>query len=133
MILLDTDHCIFFIRGRADVVRAFEARPRETPSISIVTVGELYFGALRSARPSINLAKADAFIDRVTVVDLDRSVMLRFAELKAHLATTGRRLEDPDLLIAATALTHAVTLVTHNTGHFQRVEGLAIEDWCGNG
>ena len=46
MILLDTDHCVFFLRGRQEVRAAFEAHGAENPGISIITVGELYFGAL---------------------------------------------------------------------------------------
>ncbi|MCH7527843.1 MAG: hypothetical protein IID39_10435 [Planctomycetes bacterium] len=67
MILLDTDHCVFFLRGRQEVRAAFEVHGAEEPGISIITVGELYFGALRSARPESNRAICQAFIDRVIV------------------------------------------------------------------
>ena len=131
MILLDTDHCVFFLRGRQEVRTAFEAHGAEKPGISIITVGELYFGALRSARPESNREICQAFIDRVTIVLLDQQVMLRFAQIKAVLAARGEILEDPDLLIAATALQHETRLVTHNASHFSRIAGLRLEDWCG--
>lgn len=131
MILLDTDHCVFFVRGRQEVRAAFEAHAAEEPGISIITVGELYFGALRSARPERNREACQAFIDRVTVVPLDQQVMLRFAEIKAVLVARGESLEDPDLLIAATALRHEAPLVIHNASHLARVAGLRLEDWCG--
>jgi len=130
MILLDTDHCVFFLRGRKEVRAAFEAHGPEKPAISIITVGELYFGALRSARPESNRQTCQAFIDRVTVVPLDQQVMLRFAQIKALLAARGEILEDPDLLIAATALRHEAPLVTHNASHFARIADLRLEDWC---
>ena len=130
MILLDTDHCVFFIRGHPEVVSAFEAHSSEDPAVSVITVGELYFGALRSGRPTDNLAKCEAFVDRVTVLGLDREVMRRFAEVKAELYGRGRTVEDPDLLIAATALTAGIPLVSHNTSHFSRIEGLQLLDWC---
>ena len=57
--------------------------------------------------------------------------MLRFAEIKAGLCSRGEILEDPDLLIAATALTLDLTLVTHNESHFSRIPGLRTEDWYG--
>ncbi len=131
MILLDTDHCVFLIRGRPDVRAAFEGHGAEEPGISIMTVGELYYGALRSARPERNRDICQAFIDRVTIVPLDQQVMLRFAQIKAVLAARGEILEDPDLLIAATALQHEAPLVTHNSSHFARIAGLRLEDWCG--
>ena len=93
-------------------------------------MGELYFGALRSGRAADNLAKCEAFVDRVTVLGLDREVMRRFAEVKAELYNRGQTVEDPDLLIAATALTTGVPLVSHNTSHFSRIEGLRLLDWC---
>jgi len=130
VILLDTDHCVFFLRGRQDVRATFEARGTDEPGISIITVGELYFGALRSAHPGRNREACQAFIDRVTVVSLDQNIMLRFAEIKAALASRGELLEDPDLLIAATALHHDIPLVTHNASHFARIDGLHLEDWC---
>jgi tRNA(fMet)-specific endonuclease VapC len=130
MILLDTDHCVFFIRGRRDVIAAFEAHADDEPAISIITVGELYFGALRSSRAEENLAQCEAFIRRVKVVPLDEPIMLRFAHLKADLFSRGAVVEDPDLLIAATALTHTAPLTTHNTAHFARIPALRLEDWC---
>lgn len=80
MILLDTDHCVFLLRGRREVRAAFEAHGAEEPGISIITIGELYFEALRSARPESNREICQAFIDRVTIVPLDQHVMLRFAD-----------------------------------------------------
>jgi tRNA(fMet)-specific endonuclease VapC len=130
MILLDTDHCVFFIRGHPEVVAAFESRASDQPAISMMTVGELFFGALRSARPQKNTDCCKALIDRVNVMPLDQDVMLQYAETKADLAERGEILDDPDLLIAATALHHDVTLVTRNSAHFARVPGLRLEDWC---
>ena len=129
MILLDTDHCIFFVRGQPKVVAAFAAHVADEPAISIITLGELYFGVLRSARKSENLQKVDEFINRVATVELDRVTMLKFAEIKADLFARGLPLEDPDLLIAASALTRGVPLVTHNAAHFARISGLSLEDW----
>lgn len=130
MILLDTDTCIFLLRGRRDVVQAFEAHAAEEPAISILTVGELYFGARRSQQASRNLVQCESFVDRVAILGLDREIMSRFAELKADLWAKGERLEDPDLLIAATALTRDVLLVTHNLAHFSRIRNLRLADWC---
>ncbi len=131
MILLDTDHCIFFIRGRPTVVAAFAEHASDEPPISVVTVGELYFGALRSARPESNLGLCREFIQRVTVLALDDDIMFRFARLKADLFARGQPLEDPDLLIAATAIERGMTLITHNASHYARVPELRLEDWLG--
>jgi tRNA(fMet)-specific endonuclease VapC len=130
MIVLDTDHCIFFIRGDKRAVAAFENHADDEPAISIITVGELYFGASRSLRKTENLARCREFISRVSVLPLDDPIMLRFAETKANLFARGETIQDFDLLIAATALTYDAVLATHNQAHFTRIPNLRIDDWC---
>ncbi|MGH9651481.1 MAG: PIN domain-containing protein [Terriglobales bacterium] len=53
----------------------------------------------------------------------------RAATLRVVLTRAGKPIGPYDALIAATALEHELTLVTHNTREFRRVEGLAVEDW----
>lgn len=60
------------------------------------------------------------------VIPVDRSVADRFAMVRAELRASGMLIPDMDLLIAATALTHDLTLVTGNMRHFDRVPGLRI-------
>ena len=52
-----------------------------------------------------------------------------FGELKAKLEKSGKTIDDMDLLIGSTALTHNLILVTNNISHFERIEGLEIENW----
>ncbi len=53
----------------------------------------------------------------------------RFGEIRAGLLDSGRRAPEMDLLIAATALVHGLTLVTHNTQDYINVPGIALADW----
>lgn len=63
------------------------------------------------------------------IVMIDHAVLDKAAELYATLRARGQLIEDADLLIAAIALVHDMTLVTNNTAHFTRVPGLQVEDW----
>jgi tRNA(fMet)-specific endonuclease VapC len=63
------------------------------------------------------------------IVMIDQAGLDRAAELYAELRARGQLIEDADLLIAAMALVHEMTLVTHNTAHFVRIMGLQVEDW----
>ncbi len=63
------------------------------------------------------------------IVMIDLAVLDKAAELYADLRRVGRLIEDADLLIAAIALVHELTLVTNNTAHFSRIAGLQVEDW----
>lgn len=81
---------------------------------------------LSSYHPAINHQAIDDFISGLQVVDFVLETARIFGELKAQLRAQGQLLEDFDLLIAATALTHGLTLVTNNTAHFQRVSNLTL-------
>ncbi|MGH8067342.1 MAG: type II toxin-antitoxin system VapC family toxin [Candidatus Entotheonellia bacterium] len=63
------------------------------------------------------------------IVMIDHAVLDKAGELYAELRASGQLIEDADLLIAAIALVHDMTLVTHNTAHFAQITGLRVEDW----
>ena len=55
--------------------------------------------------------------------------MMRFGQIKSELETAGNRIDDADVIIAATAIENDMTLVTGNIKHFSRITGLRIENW----
>jgi tRNA(fMet)-specific endonuclease VapC len=63
------------------------------------------------------------------IVMIDDAVLDKAAELDAELRASEQLIEDADLLIAAIAVVHDMTLVTHNTAHFSRFTGLQVDDW----
>jgi tRNA(fMet)-specific endonuclease VapC len=71
----------------------------------------------------------DDLLQDVAVLDFDTPCAKRFGALRANLLTTGVVINAVDLMIAAVAITYDLTLVTHNTKHFQGVPGLRVEDW----
>jgi tRNA(fMet)-specific endonuclease VapC len=129
MYLLDTDHCVFLLRRVAPVVRQFEERSGREAYVSIITVGELLFGAYWSSHPEANVAETNRLLESIVTLPLMHSTMDRFGRIKADLWRRGEPIQDPDILIAATALEHDLTVVTHNTAHYERVPGLHLEDW----
>jgi predicted nucleic acid-binding protein len=98
-------------------------------SISVVTLGELYTWALRlSANPKRIQQLADLRV-AMTLLDVDHDVAYTFGRLRATLLDLGQPVPATDLLIAATAITHDLTLVTGNIRDFASVPGLRITDW----
>jgi tRNA(fMet)-specific endonuclease VapC len=85
--------------------------------------GLLAIGAVRQ------LAAFERLWRVLGIVMIDHAVLDKAAELYAELRVRGQLIEDADLLIAAIALVHDMTLVTNNTAHFTRIPGLHIEDW----
>ena len=130
MFLLDTDTCVFWLRGRAAVHARLAAVGPEALNISAVTLAELRYGADCSAQPDANHRAIDDFISGIAVLAVDAYTARGFGEIKAQLRRQGNLIEDFDLLLAATALANDLTLVTNNTAHFGRVEGLTLDNWA---
>jgi tRNA(fMet)-specific endonuclease VapC len=94
-------------------------------------VAELYFGAFRSPPEyqSHNLKLLDQFLPIFTSHPFDDAAAQIFGQIRADLMAIGGTLGPYDLQIAAIALRHDMTLVTHNTREFCRVPSLRFEDW----
>lgn len=128
--LLDTDICIYLARNQPPAVAERLARvPLETVAISVVTYGELAYGAERSQRTSETLAQLERFASVVRVLPLDAGVSAQYGRVRAALERRGLPIGANDLWIAAHALALKVTLVTDNGREFRRVRGLRVENW----
>jgi predicted nucleic acid-binding protein len=92
---------------------------------------ELYYGAYKSERITANLAKVRRIEEAFNILPADFPVAETFGMLKSDLEFKGTPLDDFDLIIAASALTSNLTLVTNNQKHFSRIEGLKLDNWTG--
>jgi len=130
MILLDTNICIGFLRGDANVIAAYK-RNAGNVAISAMTVGELFFGVGKSDPKFVdnNRSLVGLFISRVPVVQTSNAIMERFGYEKARLKALGTPLDDADVLIAATALSLNALMATANAKHFSRFPDLKLENW----
>ena len=127
--LIDTDTIIFALRGDKNVLAKFEENKNLPISISMITYAELIFGAKRSQNEQKNMIKVNHIRDISAIEDLNEGVMEVFADVKAKMFEKGIRIEDMDLLIAATAIYNELTLVTNNTKHFENIPNLKLENW----
>ncbi|MGD0783392.1 MAG: PIN domain-containing protein [Candidatus Aminicenantales bacterium] len=130
MYLLDTDVLVFALRGHAKVAENMAAHVADPRALSVITFGELLYGAAKSARPIENAARARRLAELFPIIDLTPPIVETFASLKAEMEMGGHRLDDFDVLIAATAIHVGYTLVTGNTRHFRRIRGLTLENWA---
>lgn len=94
-----------------------------------MVVGELYFGVEKSLNKEKNLRLLNELMGVIPSVQTSDEIMRKYGKLRADMEIDGTRIDDADLLIAATALTLHVPLVTGNTRHFQRIEDLNVENW----
>jgi tRNA(fMet)-specific endonuclease VapC len=128
--LLDTNVWVQFLRNRLALVvqRIHAHQPAEIRLCSIVK-SELWYGCLRSAKPAASRAKVDAVLQPYLSYPFDDAAADLHAQIGHHLDSLGTPIGPHDLQIAAIALVHGCTVVTHNTAEFSRVPGLLIEDW----
>ena len=128
--LLDTNVCIHIIRRRPQaVLRRFEDREIGEVGISSVTVAEFRYGAEKSSRPEQNLEALGRFLLPLEVLAFGEEAATAYGRVRAALEKAGTPIGPLDALIAAHAVSMGVTLVTNNTGEFQRVPDLEVEDW----
>ena len=99
-------------------------------AISAVTLGELVYGAEKSAQPERNLADIEGLVARLEVLPFDSSAATHFGQLRAELAKVGRPIGPYDQMIAGHARSLGLILVTNNTSEFERVPGLRIDNWA---
>jgi len=128
--LIDTDILIYNIKGNLGVAQHFVERQDIPKSISIITYGELLYGAKKSKQTGRNSAIVYRMAEIFPIIGISRPIIETFADIKLTLEKEGERVPDLDLLIAATALSLNYSLVTNNIRHFSRIVGLKIENWA---
>lgn len=127
--MLDSDICIYVMKNRPAGLRERFYRFEEQLGISTITLAELLFGAERSGRPAANLRAVEEFCAPLSVLDFSAKAAAHYGRMRAALAARGTPIGALDLLIGAHALAEGLTLVTNNAREFERLPGLAVENW----
>lgn len=129
--LLDTNICIYIHRQRPHaVLRRFEQLASGEAAISVVTLGELIYGAERSIRRDEVLDRLDEFTSLVPVLDMPEKAGVFYGAIRAGLESKGTPIGNNDLWIAAHAQASKLILVTNNEREFGRVPSLTVENWA---
>ncbi len=129
--LLDANACIAILNDRKSAVARNAAKlARHEIALSHIVKAELYYGAFKSSRRGNNLKLLRKFFQQFSTLSFDNRAAETYGRIRADLASAGTPIGPNDLIIAATAVRHGATLVTHNTDEFGRVEGLQLVDWA---
>ena len=96
--------------------------------VPAVALGELFYGAQKSARAAANVHRIAEFAAAVAVLPCDGGTAVIYGELKAALRSMGAPIPENDLWIAAVARQHELTLVTRDA-HFRHLPHLPLERW----
>ena len=123
--LLDTNIVINHLRGKRIIDKTIIEKGA---AISIISYGELLYGAFKSQYKEENLNQIHTLINKspIQIINIDKEIIRIFAQLKSSLEFKGQKLDNFDLLIGATAKINSLTLQTENIKHFQRIPGLKL-------
>lgn len=130
--MLDTDTCIFLMRGESPVLAArVQGVPLPQQVMSSVTFAELTYGvhASAGAKRKQNQQVLDSLALHLAVLDWPQGAASHYAEIRLDLKKRGAQLGAADLMIAAHARALGAVVVTNNTKDFARVKGLQVENW----
>jgi len=129
--LLDTNICIYIRQKRSpDLLHRFEKlRPGEAV-ISLITFGELLFGAEKSAHRTAALERLRELQIFLSVLPLPEASAGNYGKIRAELESKGEIIGNNDLWIASHALSSGLILVTNNEREFSRVRGLRTQNWA---
>ena len=128
--LLDTNICIYIRQKRPDeVLRRFrKLRPGEA-ALSVITYGELLYGAARSKQRVAALEQLRELANLLPALSLPETAAEVYGTIRAELEMKGAMIGNNDLWIASHALASGLTLITNNEREFRRVRGLKMQNW----
>jgi tRNA(fMet)-specific endonuclease VapC len=127
---LDTNTIVSCLRGKsAKAMNRLRAASAGIVRVPMQVLAELCLGAEKSAKPVQNRQLVDAFIKPYEVLWPDDRIIEHYISIRCSLEAIGRSIGEADLWIAATARANSDVIVTNNTGEFERVPGLVVEDW----
>ena len=127
--MLDTNIVSALVRNPHGALRdKFVGIDSKTICISIIVAAEIRFGLVKGVAKQMQF-QIEALLENLDILALDAPVDTHYAEIRANLEKRGLPISANDLLIAAHARSLNLTLVTNNTGEFERVPGLKLEDW----
>lgn len=130
MYMLDTDTCSYVLRkSPIEVLKRFDAVEPNQLCISVITKAELLYGAERKASKRLD-DLLNRFLTRMHILPFPDQAALIYARKRNELERAGTPIGNMDLLIACHAIAVNCTVVTNNTRHFSRIQGLSFENWC---
>lgn len=129
MYLLDSNICIYFLRGKKGVDSIIERIGWENCCISQMTFAELLYGAECSQNVERNKQEVISFCEDISILKIDNDVIKKYAQQKAILRRKGTPIDDIDILIGCTAIVNDCVMVTENVKHIGKLENITIENW----
>ena len=127
--MLDTNICIYVMKTYPPAVRDKFNALAEQLCISSITLGELYYGAEKSARRVENLTAIEHFVARLEVLSFGDKAAAHYVQVRTELERAGTPCGPHDMQIGAHARSEGLIVVTNNMKEFARMPGVRVENW----
>ena len=129
--LLDTNICIYIRQKKPqEVLQRFQELRVGEAVISVITYGELAFGATKSSQRTAALDRLRELLTWLPALSLPENAGDVYGTIRAELTHRGEMIGNNDLWIAAHAIAAELTLVTNNEREFRRIRGLKVQNWA---
>ena len=129
MYVLHTDTVIYFFKGEGNVAKNLLAIPPREIGIPAVAVYELHLKLFKLSDATKRQEQLNKFIQTIQTLTFGVKEAKEATKIRANLEDLGIAIAPHEVLIAATALAHNHTLVTHDTNRFQKIKKLTLADW----
>jgi tRNA(fMet)-specific endonuclease VapC len=128
--LLDSNVCIQYLNQRSEkIIQRLQYLSDLDIVVCSIVKAELFYGAMRTHNPAKTLQKQQEFLNRFISLKFDDECAVIHGEIRSKLAAKGTPIGNNYLHIAAIAIANNLTLITHNTREFSRIDNLKLEDW----
>ena len=124
--LVDSDYVADYLGAHPPAIQLLSSFAKDDLSISLITYGEIYEGIHFGRDPRKTTEVFHRFLCSMEILPLTKPIMQQFARIRGNLRRKGQIIGDFDILIAATAIQHHLTLVTRNVKDYQRIPNLKL-------
>jgi tRNA(fMet)-specific endonuclease VapC len=127
--MLDTNICIYVMKNYPLDLRDKFNSLAEQLCISSITLGELHYGAEKSARRADNLSAIEHFVARLDVRPFEAKAAAHYGQVRAELERAGTPCGPHDMQIGGHARSEGLIVVTNHIREFNRMPGIRVENW----
>lgn len=127
--MLDTNICIYVMKIYPSELREKFNALAEQLCISSITLGELHYGAEKSARRVENRTAIEHFTARLEILPFADKAAAHYGQVRAELERAGTPCGPHDMQIGGHARSEGLIVVTNNMREFSRMPGVRAENW----
>jgi len=127
--LIDSDILIDFLNNKTEAIKLLIRLEESEMAISVITFAEILEGLVDDRKKYLNVRKG---LSKLSMLAVDANIAEKFAGVRAILRKKGELIENMDIFIAATAMSHDLVLVTNNKRDFERIKGLKLYEGFSN-